>query len=347
MDHHTAVLFEPSVLANGLYQTQKPLTQEEIASAIKGQREITPTVHAWNIRGHEFIAKTIEDPEESCEEYDLSARLVEPPEWKKLSELEIKQPLALVGEKRKAITEEKLLTLDECASAEAWLQLRRKHPGFSVINHSRQYIVFHGTGFIVMDPCVCTLGECLELTYFFILSDQEKLKPNQWRHPLGQAVTQVLQGLHYLAYVAQVEHHDMHVHNVMLNSSDQWRIVDFGLSGATARAAEDVLCDDFSFFASDLMSRLHTDIQSDHVLVWDFIGPSLWQEKSHAIVRNKFNSICPWLGDLLLVCLSKLLEEEEPSEAKLLLDLPPAAKLVEGMAKRALNYSSFSSAHSA
>ena len=96
-----------------------------------------------------------------------------------------------------------------------------KHPGFKVILHYRHYIDLPDKAVILMDPCEQTLSHCLSHEKEFRL---KRLLPN----PTGEVVAQVLQGLHYLAFVARVSHNDLHLNNVMRKSRGRWCIIDFG-----------------------------------------------------------------------------------------------------------------------
>ena len=231
MSQRTAVQFDPTV-SSGSYTLAAPLTAEEIAAARAGQSEYCKPVYKWVIRDQEFMAKTLRLPKArgwklwqnqedelaaaQKREYELSVALVEPPGWKKLSELELSK---LKGDGSH-------FSQEECAEAEEWLCLRRKHPGFAAINRCRQYLADEKV--ILMDPCVCTLYDRMCDKEFLFLSrypqqvrpkDQigwpmlpdecNELMPNS-ATALVPAVSQVLQGLHYLSHVARVQHGDIH-----------------------------------------------------------------------------------------------------------------------------------------
>ena len=288
---HTRALFDPTVGGkhSSRYKKQKPLkpieisnlTSQEIGSGRHGH------VYCCRIRNHDFASKFIQTQNQAKKEYDLAAALVEPPAWKHI----IKE-----GQ------DGNYLSQTDTAEAEEWLHQRKKHPGFQAILHYRYYIPLEVGAVILTDLCQRTLEE-------YLLEDPEfSLKaevPNP-QHPIGEAVTQVLQGLHYLSFIARVRHNDLHLNNVMRRAPGHWCIIDFGKATHLGNSSpETALYEDFTQkFPSQLLSTIW--VSEPHPMWFAKYGERSfmrggWSNQDPQIIKTQYNSMCPWLGDLLLL----------------------------------------------
>ena len=314
---HTKALFDPTVHWNhsSRYKKQKPLNLAEISGLTSqtlgnGRRG---NVYSCRIRHHDFAAKCIQNQSLAKKEYDLAAALVEPPAWKNLVKSQ----------------DGKYLSQAETAEAEVWLLERKKHPGFQAILHYRYYIPLDVGALILTDLCQSTLKECLMDDSTFWLKEENP------QHPIGEAVTQVLQGLHYLSFVARVSHNDLHLNNVMRKAPGQWCIIDFGEATHLSNniSESDALYKDFiRTFPSQLLSNLW--VGAPHNKWFDkHDEPSFmrggWSRQDPQFIKTRYNRMCPWLGDLLLLR-ANTFHSRQPG-------LPPSKDVVHGMVIKAMS----------
>ena len=360
----TGVLFPPSISydvddeANNTYVPLTPFTHDELREARENERSsnIHDDLHRWSVRSKEFMAL------EKGRKYELSAALVEPPAWRKLSKQERSE---IDPSKRMRLEEEgapppdELLTPAECAASEQWLEKRKHHPGFFAILHYRQS--FDDPRVVLMDPFACSLMQCLPTAEFRIQTlyphqkrpdnDDEsevdpagnRLLPNP-NHPLGQAVTQVLQGLHYLAHVAKVRYGRLHPSHVVRNAVGRWCIMNFEKSSRHKLPdAASVVSEDFSDFAEEVLQHTDTDwrVAGYNASVHEFLDRHYgkWLHHSYATVRERFNGICPFLGDLLLLFVSRMVSRENPDYEDInrdFLNLPSRLDLMQHVVDKAM-----------
>ena len=322
---HTGVLFDPvwDPTSSHTYQLGSHLTQEAIkegyyASRVSqiGKQGVTGTAFPCSIGGHRFVAKYMAIQNSAKQEFANAVALVEPPTWKHdTSNGGPLTPLAV-------------------QEAEQWLRKRRRHPGFEAILHYRYYAELdRGAAIILMDACERTLCECLtkDHTFMFETADPSftfehhdkrpapMLKQPDVEHPIGQAIKQVLQGIHYLVYMAGVMHCDLHMNNVMRKAGGRWCIIDFGdikdVSAAVAGTLRDAVCDRFVLLPTviqvrgnasckerdgtrklTLAKQFTTSFVSQYHKQW-------WSDRTtfYLELQNHFNQLCPYLGDILVL----------------------------------------------
>ena len=130
----------------------------------------------------------------------------------------------------------------------------------------------------------------------------------------------------------------------MQKPSGQWCIIDFGESHDIGDGdPEQALCKDVLLFADQLVKDLHTDHKCSKdtlSFIYTYYGAQ-WCHEHYTNIRKRFNRICPWLDDLLLLHLAKMrLTRSIVGWPEDVVQLPQEAELVQHMTKKAMSASS-------